>query len=159
MYPIVALDIETTGLDPRRDAIIEIGAVCFDGKKIIDTWQSLINPLRPIPAVITRLTNITNDMVINAPLIQSVMQNFADFVGEMPVIGHNVSFDLSFLKIHQNFDLNPVNDTFEIAAVLLPTAPRYSLSALVDRFGESNLNPHRAQDDAEATLAVFNQTA
>ena len=155
MYPIVALDIETTGLDPRRDAIIEIGAVCFDGKEITSTWQSLINPQRPIPAVITQLTNITNDMVINAPPIKAVIQDFADFVGDKPVIGHNVSFDLSFLKIHQNFDLNPVNDTFEIAAVLLPTAPRYSLGALVDRFGTSNPNPHRAKYDAEATMAVF----
>ena len=105
-------------------------------KKSPDTWQSLINPQRPIPAVITQLTNITNDMVMNAPPIKAVIQDFADFVGDLPVIGHNVSFDLSFLKIHQNFDLNPVNDTFEIAAVLLPTAPRYSLSALVDCFGD-----------------------
>ena len=67
MYPIIALDIETTGLDPRKDAIIEIGAVCFDGEKISKTWQSLINPQRPIPPVITQLTNITNEMVINAP--------------------------------------------------------------------------------------------
>ena len=155
MYPIVALDIETTGLDPRKDAIIEIGAVCFNGEKITDTWQTLINPQRPIPPVITQLTNITNEMVINAPPIKAVIQDFANFVGNLPVIGHNVSFDLSFLKIHQNFDLNPVNDTFEIAAVLLPTAPRYSLSALIDSFGKSNLNPHRAKEDAEATLAVF----
>ena len=155
MYPIIALDIETTGLDPRKDAIIEIGAVCFDGEKISKTWQSLINPQRPIPAVITQLTNITNEMVINAPPIKAVIQDFADFVGNSPVIGHNVSFDLSFLKIHQNFDLNPINDTFEIAAVLLPKAPRYSLGALIESFGLSNLNPHRAQDDAEATMAVF----
>ncbi|MDP2964552.1 MAG: helicase C-terminal domain-containing protein [Pelolinea sp.] len=155
MYPIVSLDIETTGLDPRRDAIIEIGAVSFDGEKITGTWQSLINPQRPIPTVITQLTSITNEMVINAPPIKAVIQDFADFVGDLPVVGHNISFDLSFLKVHQNFDLNPVNDTFEIAAVLLPTAPRYSLSALVNRFGVSNLNPHRAKDDAEATMAVF----
>ena len=155
MYPIVALDIETTGLDPRRDAIIEIGAVFFDGEKISKSWQSLINPQRPIPPVITQLTNITNEMVINAPPIKAVIQDFADFIGDLPVIGHNVSFDLSFLRLHQNLDLNPVNDTFEIAAVLLPTTPRYSLSALIDRFGTSNLNPHRAKDDAEATMAVF----
>ena len=155
MYPIIALDIETTGLDPRKDAIIEIGAVCFDGEKISKTWQSLINPQRPIPPVITQLTNITNEMVINAPPIKAVIQDFSDFVGSLPVVGHNVSFDLSFLKIHQNFDLNPINDTFEIAAVLLPTASRYSLGALIEQFELSNLNPHRAQDDAEATMAVF----
>ncbi len=155
MYPIIALDIETTGLDPRKDAIIEIGAVRFDGENISGTWQSLINPQRPIPQVITQLTNITNEMVINAPPIKGVIQDFSDFVGNSPIIGHNVSFDLSFLKNHQNFDLNPINDTFEIAAVLLPAAPRYSLNALIECFGISNLNPHRAQDDAEATMGVF----
>jgi len=157
MYPIVSLDIETTGLDPRRDAIIEIGAVCFDGNEITGRWQSLINPQRPVPAVITQLTGITTEMVVNAPPIKAVIQDFADFVGDLPVIGHNISFDLSFLKTHQNFDFNPVNDTFEIAAVLLPSAPRYSLSALVDFFGTTNQNPHRAQDDAEATMEVFSK--
>ena len=155
MYPIIALDIETTGLEPHRDAIIEIGAVCFDGERVIGRWQSLINPQRLVPPMITQLTGITNEMVRDAPPIQAVIGEFADFVGDFPVVGHNVSFDLSFLKIHLPFDANPVNDTFEIAAVLLPTAPRYSLNALVDRLGLENLNPHRAQEDAEATLGVF----
>ena len=157
MYPIVSLDIETTGLDPRRDAIIEIGAVCFDGKEITGRWQSLINPQRPVPAVITQLTGISTDMVVNAPPIKAIIQDFADFVGDLPIIGHNISFDLSFLKIHHDFSFNPVNDTFEIAAVLLPSAPRYSLSALVDYFGATNQNPHRGQDDAEATMQVFSK--
>lgn len=157
MYPVIALDLETTGLDPRRDAIIEIGAVCFDGEKIIGKWQSLINPQRPVPAMITQLTGITSQMVIQAPVIKDVIQDFADFVGDLPVIGHNVSFDLSFLKNHIPLQDNPVNDTFEIASVLLPTAPRYSLSALVERFCLVNENPHRAEDDAAATLEVFNR--
>jgi len=157
MYPLIALDIETTGLDPRRDAIIEIGAVCFDGKEIIGRWQSLVNPQRPVPAMITNLTGISSQMVADAPLIKNIILDFTDFIGDLPVVGHNVSFDLSFLKIHAPLSENPVNDTFEVAAVLLPTAPRYSLSALVDRLGLENLNPHRAQEDAEATLAVFNK--
>lgn len=157
MYPVIALDIETTGLDPHRDAIIEIGAVCFDGKEITGTWQSLVNPQRPVPALITQLTGITSQMVAGAPVIKEIIQEFADFVGDLPVIGHNVSFDLSFLKIHSPFINNPVNDTFEIASVLFPTAPRYSLSALVDLLNLENLNPHRALDDAQATLAVFNR--
>ena len=63
MFPIVALDIETTGLDPLRDAIIEIGAVKYDNSQIVDRWHSLINPQRMIPAPITQLTGITNEMV------------------------------------------------------------------------------------------------
>jgi ATP-dependent DNA helicase DinG len=154
MFPIVALDIETTGLDPLRDAIIEIGAVKFEGGQIVDRWHSLINPQRMIPAPITQLTGITNEMVRDAPPIKAVIQQFADFVGDYPVVGHNVNFDLGFLKVQHSFDHNVVNDTFEIAAVLLPSAPRYSLSALVDTLQVSNQQPHRAQEDAEATLAV-----
>ena len=155
MFPIVALDIETTGLDKFRDTIIEIGAVKYDGNEIVGRWQALINPQRLIPAPIIQLTGITNEMVQDAPPISAVIQDFADFVGDLPVIGHNVNFDLGFLQIQHPFDNNPVNDTFEIAAVLLPSAPRYSLSALVDSLEVSNLQPHRAQEDAEATLAVF----
>ena len=155
MFPIVALDIETTGLDKFRDTIIEIGAVKYDGTEIVGRWQALINPQRLIPAPIIQLTGITNEMVQDAPPISAVIQDFADFVGDLPVIGHNVTFDLGFLQIQHPFDNNPVNDTFEIAAVLLPSAPRYSLSALVDSLEVSNLQPHRAQEDAEATLAVF----
>lgn len=155
MFPFVALDIETTGLDPHRDTIIEIGAVKYDGSKISGRWQSLINPQRLIPPPITQLTGITNEMVRDAPPIKAVIQDFADFVGDLPVVGHNVNFDLDFLKVHYPFSENPVNDTFEVAAVLLPSAPRYSLSALVDTLKATNLRPHRAQEDAEATLAVF----
>ena len=155
MFPIVALDLETTGLDPRRDAIIEIGAVKFDQGQAIGRWQALINPQRLIPAPITQLTGITNEMVRDAPPIKAVIQDFVDFVGDFPVVGHNVGFDLGFLRVQHAFDINVVNDTFEIAAVLLPSATRYSLSALVEILQVSNLQPHRAQEDAEATMEVF----
>ena len=155
MFPIVALDIETTGLNPRRDAIIEIGAVKYNGNEIAGKWQSLINPQRAIPNMITQLTGIDNHMIASAPPITAVIQDFVDFIGDFPVIGHNISFDLAFLELHHNFNNNPVNDTFEIASVILPSAPRYSLAALVDVLGIENLSPHRAQEDADATLEVF----
>ncbi len=155
MPPFVALDIETTGLDLRRDTIIEIGAVRFDGREVTGTWQSLVNPQRPIPAHITQLTGITNQMVADAPPIKAVIQDFADFVGDLPVVGHNIGFDLGFLKAHIPLEHNLVVDTFEIAAALLPSAPRYSLGALVETLGASNPQPHRAQEDAQATLEVL----
>ena len=155
MLPFVALDIETTGLDPRRDAIIEIGAVRFDGHQAAGAWQSLVNPQRPIPTHITQLTGITNQMVADAPPIKAVIQDFSNFVGDLPVVGHNIGFDLGFLKVHMPFEGNLVVDTFEIAAAVLPTAPRYSLSALVETLGSSNPQPHRAQEDAQATLEVL----
>ncbi len=155
MFPAVSLDIETTGLEPHRDAIIEIGAVKYDGNQIVEKWNSFINPQRAVPQIITQLTGINNQMVASAPLITDKIQDFAGFVGDLPVIGHNISFDLAFLGLHHNFDNNPVNDTFEIASIILPSAPRYSLAALVDVLGIENLSPHRAQEDADATLEVF----
>ncbi len=155
MFPAVSLDIETTGLDPHRDAIIEIGAVKYDGNQIVGKWHSLINPQRSIRPMITQLTGIDAKMVASAPQISAVIQGFADFVGDLPVIGHNISFDLSFLGNHHNFDNNPVIDTFEIAAVILPSAPRYSLASLVEELSIENQSPHRAQEDADATLEVF----
>jgi len=152
---VVALDLETTGLDPHRDAIIEIGAVYFDGENTFRKWQSLINPKRLIPKMITQLTNISNDMVRDAPPIEEVIQEFSEFIGEYPLIGHSISFDLSFLRKHMQFKDNLINDTFEIASVILPKAPRYSLTALVEQLGSGNPNPHRALDDAEATLSIF----
>ena len=155
MFPVVALDLETTGLDSEIDAIIEIGAVKYDGEKQVGTWHSLINPQRLVPPMITQLTGIDSKMVATAPPISAVIQDFVDFIGDSPIIGHNISFDLSFLKTFHNFTGNPINDTFEIAAVILPSAPRYSLAALVDELEIKNLSPHRAQEDAEATLEVF----
>ena len=94
---IVAIDIETTGLDAQRDAIIEVAAVRFNGRRVEGEWTSLINPNRPIPPTITQLTGITNDMIRNAPPLRAVIQDLEAFIGSDPVLGHNVRFDLGFL--------------------------------------------------------------
>ena len=155
MPPIVALDIETTGLDPQNDAILEIGAVRFNGKRVEGEWSSLINPGRAIPPFITQLTGITNEMVRNAPTIRAVLAELVDFVGNAPVLGHSVRFDLSFLARYNALYLNEYIDTYEMAAVLLPTASRYNLSALGQTLGIPIQNAHRALDDARTTHEVF----
>jgi DNA polymerase-3 subunit epsilon/ATP-dependent DNA helicase DinG len=155
MPSIVALDIETTGLDSRRDAIIEIGAVRFSGARIESEWTTLVNPGRVIPSFITQLTGITNEMVSKAPPVKAVINEFADFVGESPVLGHNVRFDLSFLRQHQILINNPVLDTYELASVLMPTASRYNLGALGQQLGILLPATHRALDDARATHALY----
>ena len=155
MPSFVALDIETTGLDSNRDVIIEIGAVRFNGSRVEDEWNSLINPGRPIPPMITQLTGISNDMVRSAPALGSVIQQFADFVGNCPVIGHNVQFDLSFLRKQKILLDNDVFDTYELASVLLPTASRYNLSALGQRLGVFIHGAHRALEDSRTTHGVF----
>ncbi len=157
MPSIVAIDIETTGLDSQSDSIIEIGAVRFNGKRIEAEWSTLINPGRSIPGLITQLTGITNEMVRNAPPIRAVIQDLADFVGDAPVLGHNVRFDLSFLQRYGLFELNEVLDTYELASVLLPDASRYNLGALGQLLGILLPADHRALDDARVTHAVFLQ--
>ena len=157
MPSIVALDIETTGLDPHKDSIIEIGAVRFSGNRVESEWSSLINPGRQIPPFITQLTGISNEMVRNAPPIKAVINDLAAFVGDDPVLGHNVRFDLSFLQKQQILMTNPVLDTYELAAVLMPTASRYNLGALGQRMGVLLPATHRALDDARVTHAIYAQ--
>jgi ATP-dependent DNA helicase DinG len=152
---IVALDIETTGLNPESDGITEIGAVRFKGNRIEDEWHSLINPGQRIPAHITRLTGITDAMVRNAPGIHEVLEDLAYFVGDVPVLGHNVRFDLGFLRRYGILGNNDPLDTYEMAAVLVPNAGRYQLGALAQILGIALPATHRALDDARVTHAVY----
>src|SRR5574340_535038 len=155
MPSLVTIDLETTGLDPQKDAIIEIAAVRFSGARVEAEWSTLINPGRPIPPLITQLTGITNDMVRTAPPLKAVIQDLAAFVGTSPVVGHNVRFDLGFLQKQGILGLVDAIDTYELAAVLMPTASRYNLGSLGQILGILIPNSHRAMDDARLTHAVY----
>ena len=157
MTSIVALDLETTGLDPQADAILEIGARRFDGHRVESEFSTLINPGRHIPEFITGLTGISDEMVRQAPRIRDVLDDLAAFIGDLPILGHNIQFDLAFLKKYNLFELNERIDTYELAAVLLPSASRYNLGSLVQLLGIALPATHRALDDARATHAVFQQ--
>ena len=132
MQTLVSLDIETTGLDPITDAIIEIGAVRFRNKRQDNEWGQLINPGRPLSRFITQLTGITDDMLAGAPRINEVLQSLENFVGDEPIVGHRVEFDLSFLRRKGLFDANQPLDTYDLAAVVLPDAGRYGLGSLAN---------------------------
>lgn len=151
----VALDLETTGLRPEHDAIIEIGAVKFRENEVLETWSSLINPQRSIPHKITQLTGITQAEVDQAPTLSSVIGPLRSFVKDYPIVGHNVPFDLRFLERHDLFLDNPAIDTFELASILLPHAARYSLGILADTLSITFPTRHRALDDALATKDLF----
>ena len=155
MDSIVALDIETTGLDPQKDAIIEIGAVRFNGNRIEDEWSSLINPGRKIPPFITQLTGINDHMVLESPAIQNVLTELRHFVGDLSILGHNVGFDLSFLRKHGLFRANDTLDTYEIASVLLPSAGRYGLAALAQTLNIPVFVMHRGPQDATTTYKIY----
>jgi len=155
MTSIVSLDIETTGLDAENDSIIEIGAVKFNERRVEDEFSTLINPGRPIPPFITQLTGITDQMVREAPMIREVLPKIQDFVGDIPILGHNVNFDVSFFRRHRLFGLNDLLDTYELASVILPTASRYNLGALGQILGILLPATHRALDDARVTRMVY----
>ncbi len=155
MESIVALDIETTGLDAERDAILEIGLVRFTGRRVEEEWSTLINPGRRIPPGITQLTGITDQMVLGAPTLQAVLPKVVQFTGRSPILGHNIRFDLSFLQRNRILMINEALDTYELASVLMPNAGRYKLGSLCQALGVPLAATHRALDDAQATRGVF----
>lgn len=151
----VALDLETTGLNPQRDAIIEVGAVKFQGLEVIGTFQSLVNPYRDLPDFIQRLTGISQKNVDGAPSFAGVAGELRDFLGSFPLVGHNLSFDLNFLSAHGLQLTNEVYDTMDLASVLLPSFTSYSLARLAAEVGADHSRAHRALEDARATHGVF----
>ena len=152
---LVSIDLETTGLDPAQDEIIEIGAVRMREGEIIDEFQTLIDPGRPIPTLITSLTGIRTEDLIGAPKIQAVIPQLAEFVGSSPFMAHNISFDASFLNRQGIMQNNLRLDTYELASVLLPRAARYNLTSLTSLFDFDIGNAHRALYDAKATAYLY----
>jgi DNA polymerase-3 subunit epsilon/ATP-dependent DNA helicase DinG len=159
MTSIVAIDIETTGLDRDRDAITEIGAVRFNGKRVEAEFSTLVNPGKHIPEFITGLTGIDDSMVRQAPRLGDIVHELAAFVADSPVIGHNVRFDLGFLQKASVLNLNRVIDTYVLASILMPAASRYNLGALGQQLGILLPATHRALDDARVTHAVYERLA
>jgi len=151
----VALDLETTGLDPTHDRITEIGAVRFDEEgRELAVFDQLVNPGRAIPAFTEKLTRITNEDVRGAPAFAEIANELALFVGESAVVGQNVTFDLAFLaEAGVEFE-GPALDTLRFARILFPEGP----GALSDLAAELNIEmpvAHRALADARTTASVF----
>ena len=152
----ISLDLETTGLTPSYDAIIEVGALRFRGDKEVEVFSSFVNPRRHIPPKVTELTGITDADVRDAPPIQEVMRELERFVGHDPIIGHNIAFDMEFLHRQQVLLGNDTIDTFSLASILVPHAGRYTLENLVRVMGlEFPPQRHRALDDARMAHALY----
>ncbi|MFL2761590.1 MAG: helicase C-terminal domain-containing protein [Dehalococcoidia bacterium] len=151
----VALDLEATGLDKNKDAIIEVGAVKFKGNETLDTFSSLVRTDIQLSDFIIQLTGIHQEELDHAPKWEAVAPQLSNFVGDSGIICHNTKFDLEFLEAAKlSFD-NPVCDTWDMAYVLLPSESRYSLQALAERFNATHKSPHRALSDAIATQHIF----
>jgi len=155
MHTLIALDLETTGLDPKRDAVIEIGVVRFRGTRVEAEWSTLVNPGQPLSPLITQLTGITDDMLAGAPRITQVLDEVKAFVGDLPILGHSIQFDLDFMQRTGLFQTNESLDTFDLASVLLPSAARYSLASLASLLKVPAPITHRALEDANIARMVF----
>lgn len=151
----IALDVETTGIDENSE-IIKIGLVKVQKGEIVDTYQSLIKPERPIPEEITLLTGITNEMVFFKPSWTQVEQDILAFIGESILIAHNAPFDKQFLEKACSVRLsNTWIDTCELAKITLPTFSSYKLMYLAQVLKLPKLTFHRALDDAQTCAYLF----
>jgi len=157
--PFVVLDIETTGLDAKKDKITEIGAVKIIGKEIVEEFQTFVNPEIPIPAQITELTGITNEMVKDAPTIEEALIKFREFCGDAALVAHNAPFDIGFIREKASpigWEINnPIVDTLTLSRELLKDLKRHKLDVVAKHLGIKLENHHRANDDARATGEIL----
>ena len=158
----VAIDIETTGLDPEFDSIIELGAVRMVDGNETSRFSSLVNPECEIDSFITSLTGITNEMLSSAPVLPDILPAFLDFVGSSIVVGHNVHFDVNFIYDAceacelPRFANDSIN-TIRISRRLYPTLPNHKLSTVSNFLNIQNENEHRAASDALVTAMCLEE--
>lgn len=157
----VVFDIETTGLDPKYDEIIEISGVKVKDDKIIDSFSYLVKPTNPISPFITELTGISNEMVASSPSIDEVLPKFMDFIEDDILIGHNVNFDINFVydtlesinypkKLSNNFI-----DTMRLGRYLLKNLTHHRLMDLAKVYNISYEGAHRSLTDSKITYEVY----
>lgn len=155
----VAIDVETTGLDPNSDRIIEVGAVKFLGEETIDKFQSLIDPGADVEIIefIEEYTGIKRQDLNGAPSFQDVANDILRFIGPVPIVSHTVGFDLAFLRNHGLSITSQRSDVYDLARIFLPDAPSYPLGAIAAELGVPFVEgkAHRALYDAEITHQVF----
>ncbi len=157
MYAII--DIETTGGSPKFEKITEIAIYIYDGNKIIDEFVSLVNPEKFIPAHITALTGISNEMVTDAPKFYEIAEKVIKLTENRVFVAHNVSFDYNFIKqefksLGYHYQREQLC-TVRLSRKLIPGLRSYSLGNLCAEFGIENSDRHRAAGDALATIKLF----
>ncbi len=155
----IALDLETTGLNPSYDRIIEVGMARIEQGKVADTYSTLINPGIQVSDRVVELTGIHNEELAGMPRIEDEIDKILDYIGDYPILGHNVIFDYSFLKkaaINNNitFQVKGI-DTLKMARRILPELEHKRLDFLCEYLGVNPGNSHRALDDALSASAIY----
>ncbi|MBT7736717.1 hypothetical protein HN709_03430 [Candidatus Peregrinibacteria bacterium] len=156
----VSLDLETTGFDPVKNKIIEFGAIKFDLDGNKETLQFLCHPGVPLPDIIPYITGIKDEDLEGKPPFDDKLEEVKEFIGDLPIIGHNIQFDVSFLNSNNvPTDNNPLYDTCHLASILLPGLSSYSLEILTHHLQLTHEEKHRALDDAIAAMELFQKLA
>lgn len=153
----VVLDFETTGLRPGDDQIIQVGAVKYINHERVGLMNQLVNPLRAISPRITSLTGITNESVSKKPSIGTVIHELLLFIGDLPIVAHNASFDMGFLYALEHLAEIPryaVIDTLKLARKVIIQTPNHKLTTLA-QFLEIEHNAHDALGDCLATAQIY----
>lgn len=158
----ISIDLETTGLNPKQDRIIEIGAVKVVDGQVEDTFSAFVNPGRKLEERIVELTGITDEQLEDAPSIEEVFPKLEEFLGDMPIVGHSILFDFSFLKkaavnMNRKFEKKAI-DTLKIARKYLAQLEHRNLDFLC-KYYQIPHHAHRAFDDAEATSLLYHKLA
>lgn len=157
----VVFDLETTGVSPYNDEVIEISAVKARKGKVVEEFSKLVNPKRTIPFAASRVNNITDDMVSDAPFFDEVLRHFLEFVGEDVLVGHNIqSFDMKFIyrdceRYFHQLITNDYVDTLILAKRCFPEWRHKRLGDLADYYGISTQGAHRALADCRMNQRVF----
>ena len=156
------IDIETTGLDPKLDDILEVSAIKVINNKTIDSFTSFVSLPYSIPDFIKNLTGITNEMIENAPAIEKVLLNFYNFIGNDILVGHNINFDINFLydnleKYHNIYMKNNFIDTLRLSRKINSELKHHKLSSLIEFYNiETSKQQHRALNDCEYEFIIYN---
>ena len=159
----IAIDLETTGLDPDKDEIIEVGMVRVEPEEKCERYNQLFKPIAPIPRAITQLTGIRTEDCQDQPSLEEKFSEILEFLQDDWIIAHNVSFDLSFLqKAHERFmpdfpfiSAHRILDTLELSRILLPWLPNHRLETIAEFLNIKKKPEHRALADAEVTALIF----
>src|SRR6202171_2200248 len=151
-----ALDLETTGLDPARDRVIEVGAVAFTPDRVSATMERLVDPGRTVPETVLRLTGIRQEELRGAATPDHALRELSEFLRGRQPVGHSARLDVDFLTAAGLWDpAQEILDTLDVARILLPAAASHSLPLLAVEMGFSQPRPHRALDDADATRQLL----
>ena len=154
------LDLETTGFSFRTEKITEIGIMKVKNHEVIDEFSTFVNPEKPIPQRVVEVTNITDEMVKDAPTIEEILPKALEFIGDSVLVAHNADFDIGFLKYNAG-ELglklgNTYIDTLRLAKDLFPEYKKYKLGIIAENLGIKVEVAHRALDDVDTTVKVFN---